>query len=66
MHVMCFNECEMCRAAAGEEEKEIGGGRRRCSSALQAVLYIINYVLLCVQRPEQEGLSSALNSDCSM
>lgn len=42
----------------GWEEKEIGGGRRRRSS-LQAVLYIINYVLLCVQRPEQEGLSSA-------
>ena len=30
-----------------------GGGRR--SSSLQAVLYIINYVLLCVQRSEQEG-----------
>ncbi|MEQ2306303.1 hypothetical protein AMECASPLE_006676 [Ameca splendens] len=65
MHVMCFNECEMCGAAAGEEEKETGGGRRS-SSSLQAVLYIINYVLLCVQRLEQEGLSSALYSDSSM
>lgn len=44
-------------AAAEEEEKERGGGKGggRRSSSLQAVLYIINYVLLCVQRSVQEG-----------
>lgn len=56
------------RSAAEEEKENEGGGGRGGgrSSSLQAVLYIINYVLLCVQRSAHEGLGSALHSNSSM
>lgn len=50
------------RSAAEEERENEGGGGRGGgrSSSLQAVLYIINYVLLCVQWSVHEGPGSAL------
>lgn len=48
--------CSMAQQQRKKKKKRGGGkGGGRRSSSLQAVLYIINYVLLCVQRSVQEG-----------